>query len=297
MACVQLLAQIFRTKYKLTDANNYVHIAHQVCKRNIRRNFLEGFTVHISTEDIKSSEDPFEARRIVIHIINLLSPLNKLKGVSVDELVNYGEAFRLDPEVIISVVQQLVKEELILETSKNRFLNKYPPLNVETEEKKDLPTNNYKTLKLSDQAAHFQKQEELEKMSELLEQSNLVITSAQLSHIKEEYDEILQSGNPNAFFKGYPSDAEIGKRVGIDKRKVQGARALLGLLNDRDLKINFDRDKFLNWLTAPKNSRMGSKEFAEELGVSYSTFKRKKALWEAYLKIQQFKLVSENETR
>jgi hypothetical protein len=126
-------------------------------------------------------------------------------------------------------------------------------------------------------------------MSKLLDQSNLVITPTQLSQIKKEYDDILRSGNSNEFFKGYPSDAEIAKRVGIDKRKVQGARALLGLLNDRDLKINFDRDKFLNWLIAPKDNRTSSKEFAEELDVSYSTFKRKKALWEAYLKIQSSK--------
>jgi hypothetical protein len=232
-----------------------------------------------------------------MHGINSLSPSNKLKGVSIDELVNYGEALKLDAEVTISVVQQLTKEELILETSKNRFLNKYPPLSVEKGEKTTLLTNNYETLELSGQAKHFKNQEEFEKMSELLEQSNLVITSTQLSRIKEEYDDILQSGNPNVFFKGYPSDAEIGKRVGIDKRKVQGARALLGLLNDRDLKINFDRDKFLNWLTAPKDNRMGSKEFAEELDVSYSTFKRKKALWEAHLKIQSFKRERENEIR
>ncbi len=257
---------------------------------------MGGFTVNISTEDAKNAES-FEARKIVIHIINSLSPLNKLKGVSIDELVNYGEALKLDPEVIISVVQQLIKEELILETSKNRFLNKYPPLNVERREQRGLLTNNYETLELSSRATQFKNQEELDKMSELLEQSNLVITSTQLSQIKEEYDDIVQSGNPNEFFKGYPSDAEIGKRVGIDKRKVQGARALLGLLTERDLKVNFDRDKFLNWLTASKDTRIGSKEFAEELAVSYSTFKRKKALWEAYLKIQSFKLERENETR
>ncbi|MGZ4940789.1 MAG: hypothetical protein ACXV5P_00625, partial [Halobacteriota archaeon] len=55
------------------------------------------------------------------------------------------------------------------------------------------------------------------------------------------------------------------------------------LLSERDVKITFDRDKFLTWLLQPKNERKSSKEFAEELGVSYSTFKRKRALWEAYL--------------
>jgi hypothetical protein len=58
---------------------------------------------------------------------------------------------------------------------------------------------------------------------------------------------------------------------------------LLGLLTERDVKINFDRDKFLQWLSTPKTARKSSKDFAEELGVSYSTFKRKRALWEAYL--------------
>jgi hypothetical protein len=54
-------------------------------------------------------------------------------------------------------------------------------------------------------------------------------------------------------------------------------------LTERDVKINFDREKLLEWLSAPKSARKSSKDFADELGVSYSTFKRKRALWEAYL--------------
>jgi hypothetical protein len=124
---------------------------------------------------------------------------------------------------------------------------------------------------------------QLDKMAPLLEKSHIMVTPQQLLQIRREYQDIMKSGNPDFFYEGYPSDAEIGKRVGIDKRKIQGARVLLGLLTERDVKINFDRGKFLQWLSTPKASRKNSKDFAEELGVSYSTFKRKRALWEAYL--------------
>jgi hypothetical protein len=110
-----------------------------------------------------------------------------------------------------------------------------------------------------------------------------MVTPKQLLQIGREYQNIMTSSNADFFYEGYPSDAEIGKRVGIDKRKVQGARVLLGLLTEHDVKINFDRDMFLQWLSTPKATRKTSKDFAEELGVSYSTFKRKRALWEAYL--------------
>ena len=220
-----------------------------------------------------------------MHIINSLSPSNKLKGVSIDDIVNYGETLGLHPEVTIGVAQQLTKEDLITETSKNRFLNKYPPLSMEKAETLAI-TDIYDTLELASQTVQFRNEEEqLGEMSELLKQSNLVMTPEQLSRIREEYEDILKSGDPDMFFKDYPSDTEIGKRVGVDKRKVQGARALLGLLNERDLKMDFNRDKLVDWLLAPKSVRMGSKEFAEELGVSYSTFKRKKALWEAFVKM------------
>ena len=219
-----------------------------------------------------------------MHIINSLTPSNKLKGVSIDDIVNYGETLGLLPEVTIGVAQQFAKEELITEKSKNRFLNKYPPLSIEKAETPAI-ANNYDALELSSQTVQFRNEEELEEMSELLKQSNLVISPEQLSQIRQEYEDILKSDNLDMFFKGYPSDTEIGKRVGVDKRKVQGARALLGLLNERDLKMDFNRDKLVDWLLAPKAVRMGSKEFAEELGVSYSTFKRKKALWEAFVKM------------
>jgi hypothetical protein len=120
-------------------------------------------------------------------------------------------------------------------------------------------------------------------MASLLEKSHIKVTPKQLVQIKQEYENIMVSKNPDFFYEGYPSDAEIGKRVGIDKRKIQGARVLLGLLTERDVKINFDRDTFLQWLSTPKATRKSSKDFAEELGVSYSTFKRKRALWEVYL--------------
>jgi hypothetical protein len=109
------------------------------------------------------------------------------------------------------------------------------------------------------------------------------LTPKQLLQIEREYKDMMASGDLDFFYEGYPSDAEIGKRVGIDKRKIQGARVLLGLLTERDEKITFDRDKFLQWLSAPKSARKSSKDLADELGVSYSTFKRKRALWEAYL--------------
>jgi len=222
-----------------------------------------------------------------MHIINSLTPSNKLKGVSIDDIVNYGETLGLLPEVTIGVAQQFAKEELITEKSKNRFLNKYPPLSIEKAETPAI-ANNYDALELSSQTVQFRNEEELEEMSELLKQSNLVISPEQLSQIRQEYEDILKSDNLDMFFKGYPSDTEIGKRVGVDKRKVQGARALLGLLNERDLKMDFNRDKLVDWLLAPKAVRMGSKEFAEELGVSYSTFKRKKALWEAFVKMNSY---------
>ena len=244
-----------------------------------------GSIVNISTEDTKNLEASFEARKLIMHIINSLSPSNKLKGVSIDDIVNYGETLGLHPEVTISVAQQLTKEDLITETSKNRFLNKYPPLSMEKVETLAITD----ILELASQTVQFRNEEEqLGKMSELLKQSNLVITPEQLSQIREEYEDMLKSGNPDMFFKGYPSDTEIGKRVGVDKRKVQGARALLGLLNERDLKMDFNRDKLVDWLLAPKAVRMRSKEFAEELGVSYSTFKRKKALWEAFVKMNRY---------
>jgi len=251
-----------------------------------------GSIVNISTEDTKNLEASFEARKLIMHIINSLSPSNKLKGVSIDDIVNYAETVGLHPEVTIGVAQQFTKEELITETSKNRFLNKYPPLSMERAETLAI-TNIYDALELSSQTVQFRNEakqtlEELEEMSELLKQSNLVMTPEQLSHIREEYEDILKLSNPDMFFKGYPSDTEIGKRVGVDKRKVQGARALLGLLNERDLKMDFNRDKLVDWLLAPKAVRMGSKEFAEELGVSYSTFKRKKALWEAFVKMNRY---------
>ena len=49
-----------------------------------------------------------------------------------------------------------------------------------------------------------------------------MVTPKQLLQIGREYQNIMTSSNADFFYEGYPSDAEIGKRVGIDKRKVQG---------------------------------------------------------------------------
>lgn len=220
-----------------------------------------------------------QARKTIVHIVNSLSPSSKLKGVHIDDIVSYSESLGIYPESVIGVIQQLAKEGLILEPSKNRFLNHFPPITI--------PKNSHQAgpLRPVDQAVDFQRDADhtLEKKALLLEKSHLILTPKQLLQIEREYKEILASGDLDFFYEGYPSDAEIGKRVGIDKRKIQGARVLLGLLTDRDVKINFDREKLLQWLSTPKSARKSSKDFADELGVSYSTFKRKRALWEAYL--------------
>jgi hypothetical protein len=161
-----------------------------------------GSIVNISTEDTKNLEASYEARKLIMHIINSLSPSNKLKGVSIDDIVNYGETVGLHPEVTIGVAQQFTKEELITETSKNRFLNKYPPLSMERAETLAI-TNIYDTPELSSQTAQFKNDEGLDEMSELLKQSNLVMTPEQLSQIREEYEDILKLGNQDMFFKGY----------------------------------------------------------------------------------------------
>lgn len=222
--------------------------------------------------------DLVQARKTVVYIVNSLSASSRLKGVHIDDIVSYGESLGIYPESVIGVVQQLTKEGLLIEASRNRFLNKYPPVSIPTggHRQKALSTQHISDVSDDDK-------EELEEMERLLENSHLLISPLQLQQVKREYVTILNSGDRSLFYDGCPSDAEIGKRVGIDKRKVQGARVLLGLLSERDVKITFDQDKFLNWLLLPKNERKSSKEFAEELGVSYSTFKRKRALWEAYL--------------
>ncbi len=223
------------------------------------------------------NNDLIQARKIVVYIVNSLGASSRLKGVYIDDIVSYGESLGIYPESVIGVVQQLTKEGLLIEASRNRFLNKFPPINIpKAGQKKEAATKQPR----SDTANADQR--DIEEMEHLLEHSHLLITSRQLHQVKWEYEDIMNSGNSSLFYEGYPSDAEIAKRVGIDKRKVQGARVLLGLLSERDVKINFNRDKFINWLLQPKKERKSSKEFAEELGVSYSTFKRKRTLWEAY---------------
>jgi hypothetical protein len=202
-----------------------------------------------------------------------------LKGVHIDDIVSYSESLGIYPESVIGIIQQLVKEGLVVESSKDRFLNRYPPITIP---KNKLDSTSRKSQR-QEPDSQLNGDNQLEIMASLLEKSHIKVTPKQLVQIKQEYENIMASKNPDFFYEGYPSDAEIGKRVGIDKRKIQGARVLLGLLTERDVKINFDRDTFLQWLSTPKATRKSSKDFAEELGVSYSTFKRKRALWEVYL--------------
>ena len=220
-----------------------------------------------------------QARKTIVHIVNSLSPSSRLKGVHIDDIVSYSESLGIYPESVIGVIQQLAKEGLVVEPSKNRFLNRFPPVTI--------PKNNQQAgpRRSIEQAVDSRRDtsDDLEKKALLLEKSHILLTPEQLLQIEREYTNIMASGNLDFFYDGYPNDAEIGKRVGIDKRKIQGARVLLGLLTERDVKINFDSEKLLEWLSATKSARKSSKDFADELGVSYSTFKRKRALWEAYL--------------
>jgi hypothetical protein len=220
-----------------------------------------------------------QARKTIMHIINSLSPSSRLKGVHIDDIVSYSESLGIYPESVIGVIQQLAKEGLVVEPSKNRFLNRFPPIIIP----KNALDSDSRRSRGQAPDSQYGVHGELEKMTSLLERSHILVTPEQLLRVEREYQDIMGSGNPDFFYEGYPSDAEIGKRVGMDKRKIQGARVLLGLLTERDVKINFDRDNFLRWLSTPKTARKSSKDFAEELGVSYSTFKRKRALWEAYL--------------
>ena len=214
-----------------------------------------------------------------MHIINSLSPSSRLKGVHIDDIVSYSESLGIYPESVIGVIQQLAKEGLVVEPSKNRFLNRFPPITIPKSNLQEGPPRAIEQAIDSRSDTH----NDLEQKALLLEKSHILLTPKQLLQIEREYKDIMASGDLDFFYEGYPSDAEIGKRVGIDKRKIQGARVLLGLLTERDVKITFDRDKFLQWLSAPKSARKSSKDLADELGVSYSTFKRKRALWEAYL--------------
>jgi hypothetical protein len=220
-----------------------------------------------------------QARKTIMHIINSLSPSSRLKGVHIDDIVSYSESLGIYPESVIGVIQQLAKERLVVEPSKNRFLNRFPPITIP---KSNLQADPRRSIEQPVESRR-DTQVDLEKKALLLEKSHILLTPKQLLQIELEYKGIMASGDPDFFYEGYPSDAEIGKRVGIDKRKIQGARVLLGLLTERDVKINFDRENFLRWLSAPKSARKSSKDFSDELGVSYSTFKRKIALWEAYL--------------
>lgn len=232
-----------------------------------------------TTSNPMQGTELMQARKTVMHIINSLSPSSRLKGVHIDDIVSYSESLGIYPESVIGVIQQLAKEGLVVEPSKNRFLNRFPPITIPRSNLQAEPRGSIEQPVESRRDTHVH----LEKKALLLEKSHILLTPEQLLQIELEYKDIMASGDLDFFYEGYPSDAEIGKRVGIDKRKIQGARVLLGLLTERDVKIDFDRENFLQWLSAPKSARKSSKDFSEELGVSYSTFKRKIALWEAYL--------------
>jgi len=232
-----------------------------------------------TTSNPMQGTELMQARKTIMHIINSLSPSSRLKGVHIDDIVSYSESLGIYPESVIGVIQQLAKEGLVVEPSKNRFLNRFPPITVPKSNLQEGPPRSIEPATDSRRDIH----DDLEKKALLLEKSHILLTPKQLLQIEREYKDIIASGDLDFFYEGYPSDAEIGKRIGIDKRKIQGARVLLGLLTERDVKITFDRDKFLQWLSAPKSARKSSKDLADELGVSYSTFKRKRALWEAYL--------------
>ncbi len=188
-----------------------------------------------------------QARKTIVHIVNSLSPSSRLKGVHIDDIVSYSESLGIYPESVIGVIQQLAKEGLVVEPSKNRFLNRFPPVTI--------PKNNQQAgpRRSIEQAVDSRRDtsDDLEKKALLLEKSHILLTPEQLLQIEREYTNIMASGNLDFFYDGYPNDAEIGKRVGIDKRKIQGARVLLGLLTERDVKINFDREKLLEWHSAP----------------------------------------------
>jgi hypothetical protein len=202
-----------------------------------------------------------QARKTIMHIINSLSPSSRLKGVHIDDIVSYSESLGIYPESVIGVIQQLAKEGLVVEPSKNRFLNRFPPITVPKSNLQEGPPRSIEPATDSRRDIH----DDLEKKALLLEKSHILLTPKQLLQIEREYKDIIASGDLDFFYEGYPSDAEIGKRIGIDKRKIQGARVLLGLLTERDVKITFDRDKFLQWLSAPKSARKSSKDLATSL--------------------------------
>ncbi len=68
-----------------------------------------------------------QARKTIMHVINSLSPSSRLKGVHIDDIVSYSESLGIYPESVIGIIQQLTKEGLVVEPSKNRFLNRVPP--------------------------------------------------------------------------------------------------------------------------------------------------------------------------
>jgi hypothetical protein len=130
-----------------------------------------------------------------------------LKGVHIDDIVNYSESLGIYPESVIGILQQLAKEGLVVEPSKNRFLNRFPPITIPKS------TQGSGSQRPQQHESDYQPEvdNQLDKMAPLLEKSHIMVTPQQLLQIGLEYQDIMESGNPDFFYEGYPSDAEIGK--------------------------------------------------------------------------------------
>ena len=76
------------------------------------------------TSNLIQGSELMQARKTIMHVINSLSPSSRLKGVHIDDIVSYSESLGIYPESVIGIIQQLAKEGLVVEPSKNRFLNK-----------------------------------------------------------------------------------------------------------------------------------------------------------------------------
>lgn len=136
-----------------------------------------------------------QARKTIVHIINSLSPSSRLKGVHIDDIVSYSESLGIYPESVIGVIQQLAKEGLVVEPSKNRFLNRFPPVTI--------PKNNQQAgpRRSIEQAVDSRRDtsDDLEKKALLLEKSHILLTPEQLLQIEREYTNIMASGNLDFF--------------------------------------------------------------------------------------------------
>ena len=90
---------------------------------------MEFVSLSTTSNPIEGTE-LLQARKTIVHIINSLSPSSRLKGVHIDDIVSYSESLGIYPESVIGVIQQLAKDGLVVEPSKNRFLNRFPPVTI-----------------------------------------------------------------------------------------------------------------------------------------------------------------------